>query len=87
MENLAGDAKGKGTSGPNREPRVPMRLEERSHLVLAFARVLYVNGQATDQTVAAAQGLGLRLGLCAKIMLRLGELQLQSEDKEVRLIS
>ena len=36
-----------------------MTLEERSNLVLAFARVLYVNGQATEQTVAAAEQLGL----------------------------
>jgi hypothetical protein len=34
-----------------------MTLEERSNLVLAFARVLYVNGQATDQTVAATERL------------------------------
>jgi uncharacterized membrane protein YjjB (DUF3815 family) len=30
-----------------------MTLEERSDLILAFARVLYVNGQSTDQTLAA----------------------------------
>jgi len=30
-----------------------MTLEERSNLVLAFAHVLYVNGQATDQTLDA----------------------------------
>ncbi len=47
-----------------------MTLEERSNLVLTFARVLYVNGQATDQTLSAAERLGNTLGLRAKIMPR-----------------
>ena len=29
-----------------------MTADERSRLVLSFARVLYVNGQATEQTVS-----------------------------------
>src|SRR5262245_35160125 len=53
-----------------------MTSEQRSSLVLAFARVLYVNGQATEQTVAAAEQLGRILGLRAKVMPRWGELQL-----------
>jgi uncharacterized membrane protein YjjP (DUF1212 family) len=57
-----------------------MTLEERSNLVLAAARVLYVNGQATEQTVAAAEQLGRALGLRANVMPRWGELRLQSED-------
>jgi uncharacterized membrane protein YjjB (DUF3815 family) len=64
-----------------------MTLEQRSNLVLAFARVLYVNGQATEQTVAAAEQLGRMLGLRAKVMPRWGELQLQSEDENGKLIS
>jgi uncharacterized membrane protein YjjP (DUF1212 family) len=64
-----------------------MTLEEGSRLVLACARILYVNGQATDQTVAAAQRLGDRLGLRANIIPRWGELQIASEDKDARLIS
>jgi uncharacterized membrane protein YjjP (DUF1212 family) len=64
-----------------------MTLEERSTLVLAFARVLYVNGQDTDQTMNAAERLGDILGLHAKIMPRWGELQLQAEDMDTRLIS
>jgi uncharacterized membrane protein YjjP (DUF1212 family) len=63
-----------------------MTLEERSRLVLACAQVLYVNGQATDQTVAAAQQLGHRLLLRANIIPSWGELQLVSEDKDARLI-
>ena len=34
-----------------------MTLEERSNLILAFAKLLYVNGQATDRVVAAAERL------------------------------
>lgn len=59
-----------------------MTLKERSDLVLAFARVLYVNGQATDQTVAAAERLGRALGLHAQLIPRWGELALRSEDKD-----
>jgi uncharacterized membrane protein YjjB (DUF3815 family) len=60
-----------------------MTLEERSNLVLAAARVLYVNGQATEETVAAAEQLGRALGLRAKVMPRWGELRLQSEDNRL----
>ena len=64
-----------------------MTLEERSNLVLAFARVLYVNGQVTEQTVDAAERLGSTLGLRAEIIPRWGELQLQVEDEDDRTIS
>jgi uncharacterized membrane protein YjjP (DUF1212 family) len=64
-----------------------MTLEERSNLVLAFARVQYLNGQATDQTLDATERLGDTLGLRAKLMPRWGELQLQAEDRDTRLIS
>src|SRR5216683_2472179 len=64
-----------------------MTLEERSNLVLAFARVLYVNGQSTDQTLTAAARLGDTLGLRARIMPRWGELQLRAQDGDARLIS
>ena len=64
-----------------------MTLEERSNLVLVFSRVLYLNGQATDQTLDAAERLGDTLELRAKLMPRWGELQLQTEDKDAKLIS
>jgi len=64
-----------------------MTLEERCNLVLAFARVLYVNGQATDQTLDAAERLANTLALRAQVMPRWGELQLQAEDTDARLIS
>ncbi|HWY08404.1 MAG TPA: threonine/serine exporter family protein [Candidatus Acidoferrales bacterium] len=64
-----------------------MTLEERSDLVLAFARVLYVNGESTDQTLAGAERVGNTLGLRAMIVPRWGELQLRTEDGDGRLIS
>jgi uncharacterized membrane protein YjjP (DUF1212 family) len=64
-----------------------MTLQERSALVLAFARVLYVNGQATEQTVDAASRLAGMLGLRAEIMPRWGELQLRVENSDVNPLS
>ena len=64
-----------------------MTLEERSDLILAFARVLYANGQSTDQTLAAATRLGDILGLRARILPRWGELQLHANDQDAQLIS
>jgi uncharacterized membrane protein YjjP (DUF1212 family) len=57
--------------------------EERSRLVLAFARVLYVDGESTDQTVATVERLGRTLGLRARLLVRWGELQLLAEDGTV----
>jgi uncharacterized membrane protein YjjP (DUF1212 family) len=59
-----------------------MASDERSRLVLAFTRILFVNGQATDQTLAAADDLARAAGLRANITARWGELQLQSDDKD-----
>jgi uncharacterized membrane protein YjjP (DUF1212 family) len=64
-----------------------MTLQERSDLILAFARVLYVNGQATEQTVGAAEELGRSLGIRAKIIPRWGELALQAEDEGGKLFA
>jgi uncharacterized membrane protein YjjP (DUF1212 family) len=57
-----------------------MTLEDRADLVLAVARVQYVNGQSTDQVLASAERFGQSLGLRAEIMARWGELQLKAED-------
>ena len=54
-------------------------------LVLTFARTLFVNGQATDQTVAAAERLGRLLGLRVNLMARWGELQLRSDGDPILL--
>src|SRR5438046_413626 len=63
-----------------------MTPRERAELVLAFARVLYVNGQATEQIVAAAERLGTQLGLHAELQVRWGELELRVEDEGAKLI-
>jgi len=57
-----------------------MTGEERSELSLAFARVLYVNGQATDQVVAVIGRLANKLGISAELLPRWGELQLRVES-------
>jgi len=62
-------------------------LRERAGLVLTVARVLYVNGQATDQTADAAQRLGDALGLCTTIVPNWGALQLEAQDAEGRFVS
>jgi uncharacterized membrane protein YjjP (DUF1212 family) len=64
-----------------------MTLEERADLVLNIAQVLFVNGQSTEQTLAAAEHLGEVLGLHAKIVPRWGELLLQVQDGDIKLIS
>jgi uncharacterized membrane protein YjjP (DUF1212 family) len=64
-----------------------MVMDERYNLVLAFARVLFINGQATEQTVAAAERLGRRLGLRVKLMPRWGELRLQSDEKSIDVVN
>src|SRR6266849_4861597 len=71
------------------KPRFPvdMTREERSNLVLTFARVLYVNGQSTQQTLAAAKRLGDLLGLRVTILPRWGELELEAEDGDGAFIS
>jgi uncharacterized membrane protein YjjP (DUF1212 family) len=62
-------------------------LAERSNLVAAFARVLYVNGQSTDQTLAAAKELADALELRVKILPRWGELFFQASDREGTFVS
>src|SRR5882724_10946381 len=64
-----------------------MSPQERCDLVLAFARTLFVNGQATEQTVSASERLGRALGLHAKVMPRWGELLLQLDNKDSNLVS
>jgi uncharacterized membrane protein YjjP (DUF1212 family) len=48
---------------------------ERCDLVLAFARTLFVNGQATDQTLDGAGRLARAVGLRGNLMARWGELK------------
>jgi uncharacterized membrane protein YjjP (DUF1212 family) len=60
--------------------------DARAGLVLALAKLLYVNGQATEQTVDAAERLGRTLGLHASVLPRWGELQLLSDDGTSRRV-
>ena len=62
-----------------REPELARDRREAGRLVLAGARVLYVNGQTTEETVAAARRLGRALDLSATVIPRWGELQLDQE--------
>jgi uncharacterized membrane protein YjjP (DUF1212 family) len=58
-----------------------MTAKQRADLVLAFARTLYVNGQATEQTVDAAGRLGRALGLRVTLIPRWSDLQLIAESE------
>src|ERR1700730_12999414 len=62
-------------------------IPERSDLVLAFARVLQVNGQSTQETLAAAARLSTSLGLNATIIPHWGDLQIQAIEDGARLVS
>ncbi|MFO0998221.1 MAG: threonine/serine exporter family protein [Alphaproteobacteria bacterium] len=59
-----------------------MTADERASLVLASARVLHVNGQATEQTVRAAGRLARAFGLNATLMPRWGELALVGNGRD-----
>jgi len=59
-----------------------MTGDERSRLVLAFAKVLHVNGQATEQTVSACERLARALGLSATLVPRWGGLELLVDDTQ-----
>jgi len=61
-----------------------MTFEERCSAVVAFARVLYVDGQATDQTVSATEQFSDFFGVRAAIFPRWGELEFQFEDAGAR---
>ena len=63
-----------------------MTLDERSKVVLTFARVLYVNGQSTNEALAAAERFGNSLGLRGKIMARWGELEIRTEDHDAEFV-
>src|SRR6267378_1002887 len=60
---------------------LPTTSQKRSDLVLAFARVLHVNGESTDDTVAAGERLAGHLDLRARITPRWGALQIQSAEE------
>ena len=57
-----------------------MVAAERADLVLSFAKVLYVNGQATEETMGAAGRLAQALELRSTIVPFWAELQLIADD-------
>jgi len=57
---------------PLPDPQTP------SDLILAFARVLHVNGESTDETLAAIEPLARRLGLRARVVPSWEGLQLRA---------
>ena len=64
-----------------------MAREERSRLILAFARVLYINGESTQQTVRVVKRLSNCLGFRVTIFPRWGELEVQIVDSEGNSVS
>jgi uncharacterized membrane protein YjjB (DUF3815 family) len=64
-----------------------MSLQEQSDLLLAFAKVLYVNGESTDETIMATARLSERLGVRTTIIPRWGEIQLLAADGASELVS
>jgi uncharacterized membrane protein YjjP (DUF1212 family) len=64
-----------------------MTREECSSVVLAFARVLFINGESTQQTLDATQRLGNCLGFRVRTFPRWGELEVQTEDADGKFIS
>ncbi|HUK10213.1 MAG TPA: threonine/serine exporter family protein [Stellaceae bacterium] len=63
-----------------------MTSDARANLVLAFAKALYVNGQATEQTLHATARVAGALGLRATIRPHWGELHLVADDEDGALI-
>jgi hypothetical protein len=54
-----------------------MKLQKQFQLILALARVLFVNGQSTERFVAAVKQLAKTLGLFVEVMPRWCELQVE----------
>src|SRR5712671_580904 len=63
-----------------------MNSQGRCDFILAFARVLHVNGESTDETLAAAGRLASQLDLRVRVIPRWGELQLEAEEGGARLV-
>ena len=59
-----------------------MTREEQSNLILAFARVLFINGESTQKTLDVAERVSKYLRSRATIFPHWGELEVQTEDKD-----
>jgi uncharacterized membrane protein YjjP (DUF1212 family) len=67
--------------------RVTLTRKECSNLILTFARVLYVNGESTQQTLNAAERISSCLGFYATVFPHWGNLEAQAEDSNGKFIS
>src|SRR5271155_3876952 len=64
-----------------------MTREECSTVVLAFARVLFINGESSQQTLDTVERLGNCLGFHVTTFPRWGELEVQTEDADGKFLS
>src|SRR5215470_16996090 len=64
-----------------------MRREERLNLILTFARVLYINGESTQKTLDITERMSNSLGFRTTIFPHWGELEVQTEDTNGKLVS
>ena len=64
-----------------------MTREQRSNLILAFARALYINGESTHQTLLAAERVSNCLGFRATIFPHWGEMEVQTEGTDGKFVS
>jgi|SRR5579862_5767812 len=64
-----------------------MTLKDHCNLILSFTRVLYVNGQSTEQVLAAADGLAQTFGAQDELMLRWGEMHLELRNRGESAVS
>jgi uncharacterized membrane protein YjjP (DUF1212 family) len=64
-----------------------MTREERSNLILAFVRVLYINGESTQKTLDVAERISNSLGLRTTIFFHWGELEVQIESTNGKFVS
>src|SRR5262244_2993904 len=64
-----------------------MRREERLNLILTFARVLYINGESTQRTLDVTERMSNSLGFRTTIFPHWGELEVQTEDTNGKLVS
>jgi len=63
-----------------------MNVQEQSDLLLAFAQVLHVNGESTEETIAATAQLSEHLGHRTTIIPSWGEIQLLARDGTSELV-
>jgi len=64
-----------------------MNLQEQSDLVLTFAQVLHINGQSTDDTLAATKRLSGKLGVLTTMIPSWDGLEIEVQEKNARLVS